>query len=357
MASKPNPVVSVIIPLYNHEPFVREAIESVLSQSFSDVELIVINDGSTDRSEAVVKEIKDDRITYLAQANQGAAKTINRGVHLARGEYVSILNSDDCYDRTRLEEALKVLEADRALQAVFSHIEVIDGEGTSIRLLRGAEENWSQRDPATSFKGANDIVLDLLAGNFLLTTSNLFCRRAVFDVVGKFANLRYTHDYDFFLRLCHRYNVRVIDAPLLKYRIHAANSLKQSEADVKFEIGLLLTTFLLNGGLDRVYQHESREDVALTKLFNSIATCDADKMMLVLVLAARRKPDRIDEFIRDLAASREDAFRRTCVEDIQNHIDRWQHSQETNQRLNDYRKSFPYRLWRALTWPRRTLFG
>src|SRR3989304_4480978 len=119
---KLNPKISAIIPLYNHEKYVKEAICSVLEQSVLDFELIVINDGSMDNSAAVAKAIKDDRIKYIYQENQGAHNAINRGIALAKGEYVTILNSDDLYYKSRFEEALKVLETDSSVYAVFSHL-------------------------------------------------------------------------------------------------------------------------------------------------------------------------------------------------------------------------------------------
>src|SRR3972149_11032387 len=241
-----NPKISVIIPLYNHEKYIREAVYSVLEQSIQDFELIIINDGSRDKSEEVVKSIKDDRIKYFYQENQGAHNTINRGIQLAQGEYVSILNSDDVYYKNRFEEALKVLESDSSIRAVFSHMEFIDEKGDFIRFSRGAEDNWKDKNEGTSFKGKNDVVIDLLAGNFLMTTSNLFCRRRVFKDIGYFSNLRYAHDYDFFLRLCSRFKVHVIESPLLKYRKHSSNTIIENEAAVTFEIGLVFANFFLN---------------------------------------------------------------------------------------------------------------
>jgi glycosyltransferase involved in cell wall biosynthesis len=84
MASQSIPKITVVIPLHNHEKFVKEAVHSVLEQSFSDLELIILNDGSTDSSEDVVKSIRDDRIRYFYQDNRGTHHAINRGIHLAR---------------------------------------------------------------------------------------------------------------------------------------------------------------------------------------------------------------------------------------------------------------------------------
>lgn len=96
------PIVSVIMPAYNHEKFVGDAIESVLHQSFEDFEFIIINDGSTDRTAEIINEYKDKRIKYYYQDNSDAPSTLNRGLLLAKGEYISILNSDDIYHSERL---------------------------------------------------------------------------------------------------------------------------------------------------------------------------------------------------------------------------------------------------------------
>jgi len=87
--------ISIIIPAYNHEEYITEAINSVLNQSVKDYEIIIINDGSTDSTEQRILSIHDKRIQYISQKNSGAHSAINRGINLAQGEYISILNSDD----------------------------------------------------------------------------------------------------------------------------------------------------------------------------------------------------------------------------------------------------------------------
>jgi len=101
------PLVSVIIPAYNHERFVGAAVESVLGQSCADLELIVIDDGSRDRTGEVVQSYTDPRLSYYHQENQDAYNTINRGLGLARGEYTAILNSDDVYALNRLQRLVE----------------------------------------------------------------------------------------------------------------------------------------------------------------------------------------------------------------------------------------------------------
>lgn len=96
------PCISVIIPAYNHEPYIAAALQSVLQQTFGDFELIVIDDGSKDNTWYEIQQIVDTRLRAFRQENRGAAATINRGIEMARGRYVTILNSDDVYHPERL---------------------------------------------------------------------------------------------------------------------------------------------------------------------------------------------------------------------------------------------------------------
>lgn len=108
MSSKPD--ISIIMPVYNAEEFVGDSITSVLIQSFQNFELIVINDGSTDGSETIIKSFKDERIVYYSQTNQGQVVASNQGIKLARGKYIKFLDADDLINSAHLEcqfEALK----------------------------------------------------------------------------------------------------------------------------------------------------------------------------------------------------------------------------------------------------------
>ncbi len=326
------PRISVVIPLYNHEKYIAEAVYSVLGQSFTDFELIVINDGSSDGSENVIREIKDERIRYFFQDNQGASKAINRGIGLARGEYVSILNSDDVYDPKRLEECLRTLKTDLSLSAVFTHLECIDAKGNFIKHLRGAEENWADHTPETSFKGENNIALDLLAGNFLTTTSNLFCRKTVFDSLGNFSDLRYAHDYDFFLRLCSHHAVHLIEKPLVKYRIHGLNTVKENEAAVQYEVGLVLTDFFLNSDFRRLFG-DGDVSTVMTKFFSSVKTGDADKMIMTLFVFGMKYPEIKNGLSDRLRQDTGSPFRKTCMERLSKISKGWILWRETNERL------------------------
>src|SRR3972149_8504173 len=111
--SKPmgTPKGSSVIPAYNHEKYVGEAIQSVLEQTFPDFELIIINDGSTDNTESEILKFKDDRIRYYSQENRGLSATLNRGIELARGEFFNFLPSDDIFYQDKIEIQLNEFEA------------------------------------------------------------------------------------------------------------------------------------------------------------------------------------------------------------------------------------------------------
>lgn len=310
-----DPHVSVIIPLYNHEAYIGEAVRSVLGQSFQDLELVIINDGSTDGSEAVVKRIDDQRIRYYPQENRGAHEALNRGIGLARGAYIALLNSDDLYDPRRIEEALNILERDREVSAVFTYVELINAQGESLGVKRGAEDNWSGQSAEASFREDRDTVLDLLAGNFLHTTSNLICRREVFARIGLFANLRYTHDYELFLRLCARCRIAMIRTPLLKYRFHESNTLIEDAAASRFETGMVLADFFLTYDLKEILGEGPGRFQRLAKLYNSVRTYETERIIMLLLLLGF-KGDWQGRFWDVFAAGQQNPFREACIDSL-----------------------------------------
>lgn len=97
-------MISVIIPLYNKEHYIEQTIKSVLSQTYADFELIIVNDGSTDKSADIVKKVPDERIVYVSQSNQGVSAARNAGIKMARGEYIAFLDADDKWMPEYLEK-------------------------------------------------------------------------------------------------------------------------------------------------------------------------------------------------------------------------------------------------------------
>lgn len=117
-------LVSIITPVYNGERFIRETLDSVLHQTYPDWEMIVVDDGSKDRSAAIVEEYaaKDNRIRLLRQANAGSAAARNKGIHCANGQYIALLDADDLWEPSFLESQLKLMKAKDAIVVYASYL-------------------------------------------------------------------------------------------------------------------------------------------------------------------------------------------------------------------------------------------
>jgi len=236
--------ISVVIPAYNHEKYIVETIKSVLSQTFCDFELIIVNDGSTDRTEELVLSFDDKRINYLHQNNQGAHAAINKGIGVSSGEYVAILNSDDVYTKNRLQKCLDFLETNTEFSTVITKMSGINDNSLPVSPKDSAHikawMNW-YNEALILFTG-DKFMPNVFSKNILVTTSNYFFRKATFEKTGGFRPLRYAHDWDMLIKLSGKSKIHLLDDVLLRYRIHNANTVqeKNSEARVKFEVNWLI---------------------------------------------------------------------------------------------------------------------
>jgi glycosyltransferase involved in cell wall biosynthesis len=240
------PLVSVIIPAYNHERFVGAAVESVLGQSCADLDLIVIDDGSRDRTGEVVQSYTDPRLSYYHQENQDAYNTINRGLGLARGEYTAILNSDDVYALDRLQRLVEYRNETGA-ECLFTDVIPISDEGVEFTDPAFGWNQWHQKNRAF-YRQCGDLYTAFLKGNFMVTTSNLFMTTRAVRAVGKFCSLRYLHDYDYIFRMMLANPGRVHyleDEKLLYYRIHAGNTLGEAAIAGRLQDQDLIRKYLL----------------------------------------------------------------------------------------------------------------
>jgi len=223
------PAISVVMPAYNHERYVAEAIESVLNQSFEDLELVIVDDGSTDNTAQVIRGFTDPRVIYHYQENQDAFNSLNNGMALARGDFISIINSDDVYARTRLERMLQA-HGDTGVQCVFSDVLLIDDNSAPISDPDFWWIQWHEGNRQYYFD-YQDLYAAFLHANIMVTTSNLFMTRKAYAAVGNFKPLRYLHDYDYIFRLLNAFPDSagyVDDEKLVSYRLHGSNTLSEA---------------------------------------------------------------------------------------------------------------------------------
>lgn len=239
------PLISVIIPAYNHEQFIGPTIESVLHQTWAQWELIVIDDGSTDGTASVTQSYNDPRIHYYYQKNQDAYNALNHGLQLVKGEFIAILNSDDLYHPSRLEHLVEFCQKSK-LEACFSDVTPINELGTKITPDH-FWHTWHERNRKVYFD-SHDLFTAFLRGNLMVSTSNLFMTTKAMRQVGSFASLRYLHDYDYIFRLLLSFPgaVGYLDREeLLSYRIHPSNTLKQGAITAREEDRDLIRKYML----------------------------------------------------------------------------------------------------------------
>jgi glycosyltransferase involved in cell wall biosynthesis len=243
---KNDALISVVIPAYNHERFIGPAIDSVLKQTWENLELIVVDDGSTDRTAEVIQACTDPRLSYYYQENQDAFNTINRGLGLAKGDCIAILNSDDIYTADRLE---KLVAAQRETDAacLFTDVLPISDAGEEFTDPNFGWNLWHQKNRDWYFQ-CGDLYTAFLKGNFMVTTSNLFMTAEAVKRVGKFCSLRYLHDYDYIFRMMLAFpgQVRYVDEErLLYYRIHDGNTLGEAAITGREQDIEVITKYML----------------------------------------------------------------------------------------------------------------
>jgi len=220
-----DPLVSVIIPSYNHARFIREAINSVANQTYKNIELIIIDDGSKDDSVSIIKEaikkIGSLKTSFFVQENCGAHNTINRGLKMAQGEYIAILNSDDIYYPDRIEKLLK-RATDTKCKFIFSKVDHISSDG---RIL--GRENQMRDLYLTAYEAKKNLPYigpGVMSFNLAYSTSNFFMHRSIVERVGFFRDYKAVHDWDYLLRVLLETEPCLVDEPLMAYRVHEHNT-------------------------------------------------------------------------------------------------------------------------------------
>lgn len=240
------PAASVVIPSYNHAAFVEAAVESVLESVMDEAfELIIVDDGSTDDSRDRLERFRSDsRVSIHHQENRGAHAALNRGIAASRGETIFILNSDDLFHPQRIHHCLERFANDPELEMLASWLEVIDADGNRLG-IKEAWHNmppWPRPRPGPGLAATGDPLLALLETNFVSTTSNVAFRRRIFDRGARFLPLRYAHDWDFLLATTEPGRLGLIEEPLISYRVHATNTIREGEREstgegqMRFEI-------------------------------------------------------------------------------------------------------------------------
>jgi glycosyltransferase involved in cell wall biosynthesis len=203
------PLVSVLMPAYNCEAYVLEAVSSMLTQTFSDYELLVIDDGSTDSTKKLLESVDDPRLRLVSnEHNIGLIGTLNRGLELAVGRYIARMDADDISAPERLEKQVRFLEAHPEIHILGSMVNLINEHGKAFGAITGYP------------KDADEIHRYLLRECCLIHPSVMFRRDTVLGAGGYSDSARHAEDYDLWLRLSDHHKIANLPDKLVSYRMH-----------------------------------------------------------------------------------------------------------------------------------------
>ncbi len=204
------PIVSVILPVYNGENYLRLAIESVSGQTFSDYELIIVDDGSVDATADIVRAYETPRIRYVRQENTGVSGAFTHGLRLADGRYISWLSHDDVFMPTKLEKQVNAISQSAGPSVCYTDIQMIDSQG-KVFLNRRLPEH-----------GREDALRNVLTGGLIsLASYSLLYDRRCIDEVGMYSvEWRYAQDVDMLARLARRFPLIRVPEFLIQVREH-----------------------------------------------------------------------------------------------------------------------------------------
>jgi len=222
-----DPSISVIIPCFNTGHYLKEALFSVVNQTFTNWEVIIVDDGSTDNTRDIAAEFKDSRIQYIFQKNRGLSAARNTGIRAATSEYIALLDADDIWKINYLEKMINVLNDHSEEIACYCGFIYIDPEGNQIGM------------PQLRVVPTNKFSKVILKQNWLIPSSVIF-RRQVIDEVGFFdESLHAVEDWDMWMKMSTKGSFVCVPQYLVKYRLHNTNMSKDPFLMVSSHLNLI----------------------------------------------------------------------------------------------------------------------
>lgn len=223
------PMVSVVIPSYNHAAYIEETLDSVFTQTYRNLELIVIDDGSSDGSQDIIRNKLRDcpfPFQFVARDNQGAHATLNEAIRLAHGRFINPLNSDDLFEPSRIADMVQAI-ALRGYEWGFAKCICIDALGQSLpaKADRLVQQLAETEDIIRSSDTVGTVLIEF---NHTVSTGNQFFSKAMWERLSGFRDLPSNHDWDFCLRALWIAEPCFIPAALYRYRIHGTNTIRES---------------------------------------------------------------------------------------------------------------------------------
>lgn len=214
------PLVTVLMPVYNAEKYLDEALCSILDQTFTAFELLIINDGSSDHTEDIIKKHTDERITYVKNSeNQGIVKSLNIGINLSKGKYIARMDADDIAKPTRLQQQVDFMLANPEYKLCGSQAIAID-ENSKAQFQINTECTY------------DDIKVQMLFKNRFIHPSVIFDKQIAKGILYAI-DYQYAEDYYLFSQITLNYKVANLTDHLLNYRLHSENITSKKKTEIR----------------------------------------------------------------------------------------------------------------------------
>lgn len=273
-SSANKPLVTVIVPAYNHEKYIEACLKSVVEQTYENMQIIVLNDGSKDKTGFMIEkfiEKQNRKIEYISKDNEGLCKTLNRALKISKGKYIATIASDDIWSPNKIEEQVNFLEENKSVGLVYS-------DAYFLKMEKKTTMKYSEYKPKIKKHFKNSIqnvnmYESLLVENVILAVT-VVTRKECFDKVGFFDDSLKYEDYDMWLRIAKHYPIGYIDKPLAYYRIHDANISNN-------------TRFMLIGALQAI-KKQFKEEPLKSRPQKSIVLC-----LMFLFTALKNRVNKI----------------------------------------------------------------
>ncbi len=221
------PVISVVLPFFNASPYLREALESLLKQTFADFECILINDGSTDDSELIIQSIKDERIRYIRNLeNKGLVYSLNLGLNEAKGRYIARMDGDDICHMDRFQKQVDYLQLHPGADLVASVVELINEKGQLTGYWKDDRDHIVEED-----------IRNFLPMNNCISHPTVMAKAAIIKDLQYNESQPQAEDYDLWLRwISSGHTIHKIEQCLLKQRIHSNSFTRKRQQNVFYKI-------------------------------------------------------------------------------------------------------------------------
>ena len=241
------PQISVIIPAYNAQKTIIETINSVQKQTIQDIEIIVVNDGSTDNTQTLLQTINDPRLKIISSPNERVSAARNKGIKAAQSEFIALLDADDLWTNDKLELQLAKMIANPDVAVVYSWTDEID-------------ESGRKSYPGARLYLEGDVYQELLIVNFLANGSTPLIRKQAIETVSGFnVNLEYGEDWEFYIRLAAKYKFAVVPKQQVFYR---KSSTSATSKVAVMEKNLLITLDVIYQLVPSHLQHLKKQSLA-----------------------------------------------------------------------------------------------